>query len=196
MRELILGGARSGKSKMAEAKALHSGHHVSYIATATVYDDEMQARVNQHKNSRPQHWNIVEEPINLATAIEAISEQYYSERHNSEQHCIIIDCLTLWLTNLLMTSDDTLFATQKQALLHAIQHTKCHLIMVSNETGMGIIPLGDITRRFVDEAGKLHQEIAAIADQVTLSVAGLPHVLKCNSDTIATKVYKNASQTK
>ena len=77
-----------------------------------------------------------------------------------------------------MKNDDALFTQQKHALLDTIQHTKCHLIMVSNETGMGVIPLGDITRRFVDESGKLHQEIAAISDQVTLSVAGLPHVLK------------------
>ena len=168
MRELILGGARSGKSKMAETKASNSGLDVSYIATATVYDDEMQTRVNLHKNSRPQHWTVIEEPINLAKTISSISAP----------HCIIVDCLTLWITNLLMANDDTLFTEQTHALLEVIQQINCHLIIVSNETGMGVIPLGDITRRFVDETGKLHQEIAAISDQVTLSVAGLPHVLK------------------
>lgn len=172
MRELILGGARSGKSRMAESKALASGLDVTYIATATVYDDEMQQRVNKHRDDRPSHWALIEEPVYLADTITSLSAA------NSAPSCILIDCLTLWVTNLLMQEDDALFHEQKRRFLDAITHTPAHLIMVSNETGMGIIPLGDITRRFVDETGWLHQEIAAIADEVTLSVAGLPHVLK------------------
>lgn len=168
MRELILGGARSGKSRMAETKAKACGFDVTYIATATVYDSEMQQRVNLHKQDRPAHWNLIEEPIYLAEAISSIQAP----------QCILVDCLTLWVTNLLMKEDDTLFQTQKLMLLDSIKNTQCHLILVSNETGMGVIPMGEISRRFVDESGWLHQEIAAIADQVTLSVAGLPHLLK------------------
>ena len=171
MRELILGGARSGKSRMAEAKANASGLNVTYIATATIYDDEMQQRVNRHKNDRPNHWSLIEEPIYLADAIAAITPP----------QCILIDCLTLWVTNLLMKEDDAFFAEQKTALLTVIRNSQCNLILVSNETGMGVIPMGSITRRFVDESGWLHQEIAATVEQVTLSVAGLPHVLKSHT---------------
>ncbi|MBV1919137.1 MAG: bifunctional adenosylcobinamide kinase/adenosylcobinamide-phosphate guanylyltransferase, partial [Pseudomonadales bacterium] len=95
--------------------------------------------------------------------------------------CILVDCLTLWVTNLLMKEDDVFFSEQKTALLTAIRNSQCNLILVSNETGMGVIPMGAITRRFVDESGWLHQEIAAIVEQVTLSVAGLPHVLKSHT---------------
>ncbi|PCJ37553.1 MAG: bifunctional adenosylcobinamide kinase/adenosylcobinamide-phosphate guanylyltransferase [Moraxellaceae bacterium] len=168
MRELILGGARSGKSRMAELKAKNSGLSVTYIATATIYDDEMLQRVDRHKNDRPKNWTLIEEPIYLADAISSIASH----------HCVIIDCLTLWVTNLLMKEDDALFAEQKIALIDAFRNSQCHLILVSNETGMGVIPLGQVTRRFVDESGWLHQEIASIADQVTLSVAGLPLILK------------------
>lgn len=171
MRELILGGARSGKSRMAETKAKASGLDVTYIATATIYDNEMQQRVNRHKDDRPKHWALIEEPIYLAKAISTVPPT----------QCIVIDCLTLWVTNVLLTEDDALFTEQKAALLDAIRTCQCHLILVSNETGMGVIPLGQITRRFVDESGWLHQEIATIADQVTLSVAGLPHILKPNA---------------
>ncbi|OUS31635.1 bifunctional adenosylcobinamide kinase/adenosylcobinamide-phosphate guanylyltransferase [Gammaproteobacteria bacterium 45_16_T64] len=172
MRELILGGARSGKSRMAETKAKASGLDVTYIATATVYDDEMQQRINKHRHDRPDHWALIEEPIFLGNAIQLLSED------SNPSTCILIDCLTLWVTNLLMKDDEKVFREQKKQLLHAIETTNAHLIMVSNETGMGVIPMGQITRRFVDETGWLHQEIAAIADEVTLSVAGLPHVLK------------------
>lgn len=168
IRELILGGARSGKSRMAEVKANASGLDVTYIATATIYDDEMQQRVNRHKDDRPKHWSLIEEPIYLADTIAAITSP----------QCILVDCLTLWVTNLLMKEDDVFFAEQKTALLKAIHNSQCHLILVSNETGMGVIPMGNITRRFVDESGWLHQEIAAMVEQVTLSVAGLPHILK------------------
>ena len=171
MRELILGGARSGKSRMAEEKAKASGLDITYIATATIYDDEMQQRVNRHKDDRPDHWSLIEEPIYLADTIAAIA---YPQ-------CILVDCLTLWVTNLLMKEDDVFFAEQKAALLKAINNSQCHLILVSNETGMGVIPMGEITRRFVDESGWLHQEIAATVEQVTLCVAGLPHVLKSHA---------------
>ena len=114
------------------------------------------------------HWTLIEEPIYLAKVIASIEPP----------QCILVDCLTLWVTNLLLKEDGSLFQSEKELLLDAIKNTRCHLILVSNETGMGIIPLGEISRRFVDESGWLHQEIAAIADQVTLSVAGLPHLLK------------------
>ncbi len=171
MRELILGGARSGKSRMAEVKANASDLDVTYIATATIYDDEMQQRVNRHKDDRPNHWSLIEEPIYLADTIAAITSP----------QCILVDCLTLWVTNLLMKEDDIFFAEQKTALLTAIRNSQCNLILVSNETGMGVIPMGAITRRFVDESGWLHQEIATIVEQVTLSIAGLPHVLKSHT---------------
>lgn len=167
--ELILGGARSGKSRLAEQKALQSGLAVYYIATAQALDDEMQQRIHHHRTRRPEHWQVIEEPIFLADILQSIDDV---------QHLVIVDCLTLWLTNLLLHDCPQHFATQRQRLLQVLPQLQSRVILVSNEVGYGIVPLGEINRRFVDESGWLHQEIAAIADTVCFCMAGLTLTLK------------------
>lgn len=173
MQTVILGGARSGKSRLAErmasqaAQALNTS--VSYIATAEVGDEEMRQRIEQHRLSRPEHWSTVEEPLYLAKAL---------KREDETAGVILVDCLTLWLSNLLVKEDGALWQDQRQALLDTLAQLQADVIMVSNETGMGIVPMGELSRRFVDEAGWLHQALAQQCDNVILTVAGLPHVLK------------------
>lgn len=175
---LVLGGARSGKSRLAEKTAIESGKEVIYIATATVYDDEMQKRIERHIDDRPSHWLTVEEPLLLPQAL---------KQHAAENKCLLVDCLTLWLTNVLMSeegqSDDHFqrvksLVDYKKELLTVLGDLPGQIILVSNEVGQGIVPMGELSRRFVDEAGWLHQDIACIAKQVTLVVAGLPMPLK------------------
>jgi adenosylcobinamide kinase / adenosylcobinamide-phosphate guanylyltransferase len=169
MKELILGGMRSGKSSLAERLARQSGMPVTYIATATVEDQEMQDRVDHHRAQRPAHWDLVEEPFALADTLRSYA---------SDERCLLVDCLTLWLTNLLLNEDPGRLADEREALLDLIPQLPGHLIMVANETGMGVVPLGELSRRFCDEAGRLHQALAQRCDRVILTVAGLPHVLK------------------
>jgi adenosylcobinamide kinase/adenosylcobinamide-phosphate guanylyltransferase len=169
MKELILGGARSGKSRLAEQRALASGLPVTVLATATADDAEMQARIRHHQERRPPSWGLVEEPLALAAALRA---------HAAPERCLLVDCLTLWLTNLLCAHDETRLEAERDALLMALPELPGRIILVGNETGMGIIPLGELSRRFCDEAGRLHQEVAQCCDRVIFTVAGLPHVLK------------------
>ncbi len=169
MKTLILGGIKSGKSRMAESLATDSGLQVVVIATATADDKEMQQRISHHRQSRPASWKIVEEPIALGSALTECS---------ASDNIVIIDCLTLWLTNLLLHDDTDLLRKQTDNLLATLRDSTGNIIMVSNETSMGIVPMGELTRRFCDEAGLLHQQIAAYCDNVTLTVAGLPMVLK------------------
>ena len=169
MHELILGGARSGKSRLAEQRAADSGLRVTYIATSQALDGEMAARIEHHRARRPAHWGLVEEPLALARVLR---EQAAPER------CLLVDCLTLWLTNLLMLDDPARLAAERQALLEALPELPGRIILVSNETGLGVVPLGELTRRYVDEAGWLHQALAAACQRVTFTVAGLPMVLK------------------
>jgi len=168
MRTLILGGARSGKSALAERlAAAHDA--VLYVATAAAGDDEMAERILHHRERRPAHWQLRESPLQLADTLRA-------EAHAAR--CLLVDCLTLWLSNLLCREDEALFATQRAALLAAVADLPGELILVSNEVGQGVVPLGALTRRFVDEAGRLHQDLAARCDRVVFTVAGLPQVLK------------------
>ncbi|MDD5179693.1 MAG: bifunctional adenosylcobinamide kinase/adenosylcobinamide-phosphate guanylyltransferase [Gallionellaceae bacterium] len=169
MKELILGGMRSGKSRLAEQHAQASGLPVIYLATATVQDDEMRARVAHHQAQRPGHWQLVEEPLALASAL---------QRHAAENHCVLVDCLTLWLTNLLCTQDEVRLQQEVAALLEVLPGLPGQIILVSNETGMGVVPLGELTRRYCDEAGRLHQAVAQCCERVILTVAGLPLNLK------------------
>lgn len=169
MKELILGGARSGKSRLAEKLATDSGLDVIYIATAQAWDGEMRTRIAQHAGRRPVEWRLLEEPLYLAAVLQA---------HASTGRCLLVDCLTLWLTNLLMAEDATMLARERAALLEALSELPGHIILVSNETGMGVVPLGELTRRYVDEAGWLHQALAEQCDRVVLTVAGLPMTLK------------------
>ncbi len=166
---LILGGARSGKSRYAEQQAEQTGLEVVYIATATAGDTEMAARIHRHQADRPAHWQTVEEPLALGDTLHA------NARHD---RVLLVDCLTLWLSNLLGSGDDRRYERETAALLNRLPTLPGQLIMVSNEVGQGIIPVGELNRHFVDEAGRLHQRIAAQADQVMLMVAGLPLQLK------------------
>ncbi len=169
MKELILGGSRSGKSSLAEQRAAESGLAVTYIATATAGDGEMAARIAQHQARRPEHWNSVEEPLRLALTL---------QQYASPDRCLLLDCLTLWLTNLLCANDEELFKRERAAFLETLPTLPGHIILVSNEVGMGIVPMGELSRRFSDEAGWLNQEAARICERVTLMVAGLPYPLK------------------
>ncbi len=173
MIELVLGGARSGKSRYAEQQALASGLPVVYIATAEAGDAEMQSRIQHHQQRRPEQWQTLEEPIALADAINAYAGQPY---------CLLVDCLTLWLCNVLFDKQGNLqeqrYRHQAEALAAALANGPQRLIMVSNEVGLGVVAADAMTRRFVDEAGFLHQKLAQISDKVVLVTAGLPQILK------------------
>jgi adenosylcobinamide kinase/adenosylcobinamide-phosphate guanylyltransferase len=169
MKELILGGVRSGKSRLAEQRARAGGLQVLYIATAiAALDTELDERIRQHRARRPANWAVVEEPLALGQALRA---------HASVQRCLVVECLTLWLTNLLCTAADR-FERERLSLLEALPTLAGDIILVSNETGFGVVPLGALSRRFVDASGELHQSLATICDRVTLAVAGLPFPLK------------------
>ena len=169
MLELILGGARSGKSRLAEKLAVHSGLAVTYIATSQALDGEMSARIVHHRERRPAEWALVEEPVELGRVL---------RERAAPERCLLVDCLTLWLTNLLMLEDETRLAMQRDAFLDSLAELPGRIILVSNETGLGVVPLGELTRRYVDEAGWLHQAVAERAERVQFCVAGLPMLLK------------------
>jgi adenosylcobinamide kinase/adenosylcobinamide-phosphate guanylyltransferase len=169
MKQLIHGGVRSGKSRLAERLATESGLAVTYIATATAGDDEMRARIAAHRAHRDPAWQVVEEPLALAAALRA---------HRAPDRCVVVDCLTLWLTNLLCDPDPSVLSREREALLEELEHRSGHVIFVANETSLGIIPADPLSRRFCDEAGRLHQALAGICHRVIFTVAGLPQVLK------------------
>lgn len=169
MLQLILGGARSGKSRLAEQTAIATQLAVTYVATAQALDPEMQNRIAHHQNQRPAHWSLIEEPLFLAKTLQKI------DRPNQ---IILVDCLTLWLTNLLLLDDQNLQEFECEQLLKVLPKLQSEIILVSNETGLGVVPLGEISRRFVDEAGRLHQVLGQIADKVMFCVAGFPMILK------------------
>ncbi|KPX33117.1 MULTISPECIES: bifunctional adenosylcobinamide kinase/adenosylcobinamide-phosphate guanylyltransferase [Pseudomonas syringae group] len=169
MLQLILGGARSGKSRLAEKLAMNSALEVIYIATSQPLDGEMNHRIVRHRARRPEQWGLVEEPVELARVL----------RDNAaSDRCLLVDCLTLWLTNLLMLDSSERLAREREALLDCLAGLPGEIIFVSNETGLGVVPLGELTRRYVDEAGLLHQALAERCQRVVLTVAGLPLVLK------------------
>lgn len=169
MHELILGGARSGKSRLAEQLAAECGLAVTYIATSQPLDGEMNARIQHHRERRPAAWGLVEEPLALA---KVLREQAGADK------CLLVDCLTLWLTNLLMLDNPARLSAERDALLDCVSGLPGRILLVSNETGLGVVPLGELTRRYVDEAGWLHQTLAERCERVVFTVAGLPVVLK------------------
>ena len=162
MLTLVLGGARSGKSAWAEALVRREPPPWTYLATAEARDDEMRARVAAHQADRPAGWRTVEVPLNLPGALAA------------EPGPVLVDCLTLWVSNLLCAGQDV----PADALLAALADRHVPTVLVSNEVGLGIVPDNALARRFRDEAGRLHQRVAAVADRVMLMVAGLPVVVK------------------
>ncbi|RBH55492.1 MULTISPECIES: bifunctional adenosylcobinamide kinase/adenosylcobinamide-phosphate guanylyltransferase [Pseudomonas] len=169
MLQLILGGARSGKSRLAERLAAESTLPVTYIATSQPLDGELNERVALHRQRRPAHWQLIEEPLELARVL---------RENAAADTCLLVDCLTLWLTNLLMLEDAERLKVEREALLSNLAQLPGEIIFVSNETGLGIVPLGELTRRYVDEAGWLHQALAERCQRVVLTVAGLPLTLK------------------
>ena len=169
MMQLILGGARSGKSRFAEQAAKDSNLNVTYIATAQAFDREMQARIDHHQAQRPKHWTVIEEPLYLAECLMRVDEP---------NQLILVDCLTLWMSNLLMHENAELQSQECLKLLEVLPTLQSELILVSNETGLGVIPLGEISRKFVDESGRLHQQLGQIAEKVVFCVAGFPMMLK------------------
>ncbi len=161
---LVLGGARSGKSRFAEALVTRLPTPWVYIATAQAFDDEMRARIAEHRKRRAPGWHTVETPLELAAALREAGDAP-----------VLVDCLTLWLTNLMLGDAD--LETAVAALDAALDRT-APTMLVSNEVGGGIVPDNALARRFRDEAGRLHQRIAARAGRVVLMVAGLPLFVK------------------
>lgn len=169
MLELILGGARSGKSAYAETLAQQTGRPVTYIATCVPADVGMQARVDEHRQRRPAEWRTHEvgtQPLEAVLhAVDAPGE------------VILVDCMTLWLSQQLMgTSRDVAAATHN--VFDQLNAMHADVLLVSGEVGLGIVPMGELTRRFVDALGLLNQQLAQHADRVWWVVAGLPQCLK------------------
>ena len=180
LRTLILGGARSGKSAYAEQLVSASGKEVIYLATARADDTEMTSRIAHHRAQRPADWRTIEEPLALGHAL---------ARWCAPQRVVLIDCLTLWLSNLLFIDQQTFpevgaitpppcFYKQRDCFLNALEQAQGDIILVSNEVGMGVVPLGAVSRWFADEAGRLNQAVAARCQRAVLVAAGLPLVLK------------------
>ncbi|QGZ41085.1 adenosylcobinamide kinase /adenosylcobinamide-phosphate guanylyltransferase [Pseudoduganella flava] len=179
-RTLVLGGARSGKSAHAERIAAQSGKEVVYVATAGAGDAEMARRIALHRSSRPGHWTTVEEPLALADTL---------ARWRAPHRVVLVDCLTLWLSNLLFANGTDYpevgeialparLHAERAALLGQLEEDDGDVVFVSNEVGMGIVPFGAVTRAYTDEAGRLNQAVAARCDNVVFVAAGLPLVLK------------------
>ncbi|PIE24013.1 MAG: bifunctional adenosylcobinamide kinase/adenosylcobinamide-phosphate guanylyltransferase [Neptuniibacter caesariensis] len=168
MRQLILGGARSGKSRLAEERAKQLARPVIYIATAKVCDQEMANRVQLHQQSRPDNWELIEEPVALPQCLRRLS---------GDNKVVLVDCLTLWLTNLLLIDQDAMLQGMDE-LERAVAAFQGDLFLVSNEVGWGIVPMGELSRVFQDNTGHLHQKLAAIVESVTLCVAGIPLDIK------------------
>ena len=164
---LVLGGARSGKSRYAEGLVDRHPGRRTYLATAEVLDAEMAARVKAHRDRRDSDWKTVEEPLALAAALKAETEQGAA---------VLVDCLTLWLGNLLGQDRDV--DTEIDGLIVALGQFGGPVVFVSNEVGQGIVPDNALARRFRDAQGWLNQRMAAVAARVVLMVAGLPLVVK------------------
>jgi adenosylcobinamide kinase/adenosylcobinamide-phosphate guanylyltransferase len=163
----VLGGTRSGKSRYAQARAemLAGRHH--FVATAEAFDDEMRDRIARHQADRDARWQTIEAPRHLPAVLDALS---------APDAVVLVDCLTLWLSNLLLAGADP--EQDENELCSAITRFAGHIILVSNEVGLGIVPANALARRFGDAAGRLNQAVAATAAEVVLLAAGLPLTLK------------------
>lgn len=164
---LVLGGARSGKSLFAEERCAAETGDKIYLATAQAHDDEMQARIQQHQDRRGSDWLLLEEPIELVAALES---------NAASDRTILVDCITLWISNLMLDSKDV--AGQVARLSDLIPSLAGNLMFVSNEVGLGIVPDNALGRAFRDEAGLANQILADVCDEVVFMAAGLPMWLK------------------
>lgn len=172
MIHFILGGARSGKSARAQALAQQLSEQgdlsVTYVATATHTDEEMAQRIAHHQQNRPAQWQLAESPLELAQTLTSLNQP----------GVVLIDCLTLWLNNHLFQYPAQDLGELVEELARVVRGHQAELIFVANEVGLGVIPMGEISRVFVDEAGRLNQKMASIADQVEFVAAGIPMLLK------------------
>jgi adenosylcobinamide kinase/adenosylcobinamide-phosphate guanylyltransferase len=166
----ITGGARSGKSRLAESLAEGFGTPLCYLATGEARDEEMADRIAAHRARRGNDWQTVEEPLRLLEALKAAEGRFQA---------VLVDCVTLWLTNLLLSHEDASRAlTEVRALAESLPDLTTPLILVSNEVGMGIVPDNALARTFRDLAGKSNQILAAAADEVYVTISGMPLKLK------------------
>ncbi len=164
---LVLGGARSGKSRHAERLVLASGLEPVYVATAEALDAEMAARIGKHRVRRGRQWRTIEEPLDL---VGTLASECVPGR------AVLVDCLTLWLTNLMVRERPV--GAEIERLMASLPDLRGSAVLVSNEVGQGIVPVDAMARTFIDHAGFLHQRIAELADAVVLMAAGLPQRLK------------------
>ncbi|MBR0555381.1 bifunctional adenosylcobinamide kinase/adenosylcobinamide-phosphate guanylyltransferase [Ciceribacter sp. L1K23] len=165
---LVLGGARSGKSAFSERLARQSGLDLHYLATGRAFDDEMQARIDKHKADRAgDGWTTHEEPFDLADRLWAL---------DSPDRVVLVDCLTLWITNLMM--EERSIDASATSLVKVLPSLSARVIVVSNEVGLGIVPDNRMAREFRDHAGRLHQRVAEVVAQVYFVAAGLPLKMK------------------
>lgn len=163
---LVVGGAKSGKSSLAERMITATSRRRTYIATAQAWDEEMRTRIADHRHSRGPDWTTIEAPLHLGAALDAVPAD----------HAVLVDCATLWLTNHLLAEHD--LAAESAALLAALARCKAPVVVVSNEVGWGIVPDNALARRFRDVQGRLNQDLAVQAGLVVGVMAGLPFVLK------------------
>jgi len=164
---LVLGGARSGKSSFAENLVAASGLGLHYVATGRAWDEEMRARIDEHRSQRSDAWETHEEPLDLVAKLSAI---------DAADRAILVDCLTLWVTNLMLEGRDV--EAESLRLAQYLPRAKARLVLVSNEVGLGIVPENRMARDFRDHAGRLHQNIAAVSAEVYFIAAGLPLKMK------------------
>ncbi|MDO6777214.1 bifunctional adenosylcobinamide kinase/adenosylcobinamide-phosphate guanylyltransferase [Shewanella sp. 10N.286.52.C2] len=176
MKQLIIGGARSGKSKMAQNYASqwqsNTQGEVIVIVTAQNKDGAMAKRIAHHQANRPPHWQTVESHLALASTL---------QRHSQADNLIMVDCLTLWLSNVLLHDAEqstNQYPVMKRQLIDTIKALSGEIVLIGNEVGQGVVPMGALCREFVDQSGWLHQSIAECVDKVTVSIAGLPMVIK------------------
>ncbi|HEV7291175.1 bifunctional adenosylcobinamide kinase/adenosylcobinamide-phosphate guanylyltransferase [Devosia sp. RR2S18] len=178
---LVLGGARSGKTAFAERLAIRSGNQPAYLATAEALDSEMRDRVASHQRLRGKRFATIEEPL-------ALSDTLFSASVSHD--VILVDCLTLWITNLLVANEDVSKAVSELGAT-LVQLKRANVILVSNEVGLGIVPDNAMARTFRDLAGAAHQRLAEICDDVYFVVAGLPMTLKgVSPDEISSRIHE------
>ena len=169
---LITGGARSGKSQYAEQRVREMGGRSVYVATAEANDEEMIQRIAEHRKRRGTEWRTIEEPLELTQALLA-------ERGKTD--CALVDCLTLWISNILLRHDDKYASEKVDELIEKLPQLNFHLVVVTNEVGWGIVPDNPLARKFRDLAGWTNQRMAQAANEVILMVAGVPMTAKSRS---------------
>ena len=166
---LITGGTRSGKSQYAELRVREMGGRSIYVATAEASDEEMAQRIAEHRKRRGNQWRTIEEPLELTQALLA---------QRGQTDCTLVDCLTLWISNLLLRHDDNYASEKVDELIEKLPQLNFHLVLVTNEVGWGIVPNNPLARKFRDLAGWTNQRVAQAANEVILMVAGVPMIAK------------------